>query len=73
MGDNSYVQAYNIVRAATGPGNLPTISFHEAFESLGKWQTFMPGADNIALDDHPYVSAQVICSCRPNRTHSCAS
>jgi glucan 1,3-beta-glucosidase len=52
---HSYVQAYDIVRTASGAGNGPTISFHEAFEGLGNWQSFLPGADNVALDNHPYV------------------
>lgn len=50
------MQTYDIVRNASGPGNPPTISFHEAFEGLDKWQSFLPGADNVALDNHPYVS-----------------
>jgi glucan 1,3-beta-glucosidase len=51
-----YVQAYNIVRAASGAGNNPWISYHEAFAGLSNWVGFLPGADRIGLDQHPYVS-----------------
>jgi len=31
------------------------ISFHEGFEGTAKWAAFLPGADRIALDVHPYL------------------
>lgn len=53
----SYLQAYNYVRLAsgTGTGNGPMISFHEGFEGTTEWAGFLPGADRIALDVHPYL------------------
>lgn len=52
-----YLQAYNIVRKAsgTGEGQGPYISFHEAFLGLQKWAGFLPNADRTALDLHPYL------------------
>ena len=53
----SYLQAYNIVREAggTGLGNGPFISFHDGFLGQPNWAGFLPGADRIALDVHPYL------------------
>jgi hypothetical protein len=52
-----YVQAYEIVRKASGigAGNGPIVSFHDAFLAQSQWSGFLPGADRIALDDHPYL------------------
>ncbi|KZT27908.1 glycoside hydrolase family 5 protein [Neolentinus lepideus HHB14362 ss-1] len=52
-----YLQAYNNVRLAsgTGTGNGPMISYHDGFLPVNQWAGFMPGADRIALDDHPYI------------------
>lgn len=52
------MQAYEIVRQASGigAGNGPIISFHDAFLTQGDWAGFLPGADRIALDDHPYLA-----------------
>ncbi|KAI9509662.1 exo-beta-1,3-glucanase [Russula earlei] len=52
-----YLQAYNNVRLAggTGAGNGPMISFHDGFLGSTNWAGFLPGADRIALDLHPYV------------------
>jgi glucan 1,3-beta-glucosidase len=52
-----YLQAYNIVRKAsgTGKGQGPIISFHEAFLGVQKWAGFLPNADRTALDLHPYL------------------
>lgn len=52
-----YLQAYNIVREAsgTGQGNGPFVSFHDAFFSRDKWAGFLPNADRISLDSHPYL------------------
>jgi glucan 1,3-beta-glucosidase len=45
------------VRAASGTGqnNGPYISMHEGFMGLTKWANYLPGADRIALDTHPYL------------------
>ncbi|TDL27295.1 glycoside hydrolase family 5 protein [Rickenella mellea] len=53
-----YLQAYNIVRNAggTGSGSGPFISFHDAFFPQSQWAGFLPGADRIALDSHPYIA-----------------
>jgi glucan 1,3-beta-glucosidase len=53
----SYLQAYDVVRKAsgTGTGNGPFIGYHDAFFSDSEWSGFMPNADRIALDTHPYI------------------
>ncbi|EPQ58738.1 hypothetical protein GLOTRDRAFT_12654, partial [Gloeophyllum trabeum ATCC 11539] len=52
-----YLEAYNIVREASGvgEGKGPMISYHDGFQSLTSWADFLPGADRIALDSHPYL------------------
>ncbi|KAH7909262.1 exo-beta-1,3-glucanase [Hygrophoropsis aurantiaca] len=52
-----YMQAYVNVREASGvgEGNGPYISYHDGFLGLNQWAGFLPNADRIALDDHPYV------------------
>ncbi|KZT28462.1 glycoside hydrolase family 5 protein [Neolentinus lepideus HHB14362 ss-1] len=52
-----YLQSYNIVREAsgTGEGNGPFISYHDGFLPRDQWAGFLPGADRIALDSHPYI------------------
>ncbi|KAG1858453.1 glycoside hydrolase family 5 protein [Suillus subalutaceus] len=52
-----YMQAYNDVREASGigEGNGPFISYHDGFLGLPQWAGFLPNADRIALDDHPYL------------------
>ena len=52
-----YLQSYNVVRTAggTGTGNGPFISFHDGFLGQTNWAGFLPGADRIALDTHPYL------------------
>lgn len=53
----SYLQAYQDVRMASGigEGNGPYVSFHDGFFPLSEWAGFLPNADRIALDDHPYI------------------
>jgi glucan 1,3-beta-glucosidase len=68
---HSYLEAYDIVRNATGAGNGPTISYHEAFMGLDKWQDLLPGADNIGLDFHPYV--RILCHMCYIDPHRCFS
>jgi glucan 1,3-beta-glucosidase len=55
---HSYFQAYTFVRLAsgTGAGNGPIISFHDGFAGATKWAGFLPGADRISLDLHPYLA-----------------
>ncbi|KAI0054166.1 glycoside hydrolase family 5 protein [Auriscalpium vulgare] len=52
-----YLQAYNVVRNAggVGAGNGPLISYHDGFAGLNNWAGFLPGADRIGLDYHPYL------------------
>ncbi|KAI0273720.1 glycoside hydrolase superfamily [Gloeopeniophorella convolvens] len=52
-----YLQAYNLVREASGigAGNGPMISYHDGFVGLNGWAGFLPGADRISLDYHPYL------------------
>ncbi|KAI0065416.1 glycoside hydrolase family 5 protein [Artomyces pyxidatus] len=52
-----YLQAYNVVRSAggIGAGNGPVISYHDGFAGLDNWTGFLPGADRISLDYHPYL------------------
>jgi glucan 1,3-beta-glucosidase len=48
---------YLAVRKASGigAGNGPMISYHDAFEGIAKWVGFLPNADRIAMDTHPYL------------------
>ncbi|KAL6305370.1 glycoside hydrolase superfamily [Sparassis latifolia] len=52
-----YVQAYALVREASGigAGNGPFISFHEGFFGLEQWVGFLPNSDRTSLDIHPYI------------------
>ncbi|TFY50297.1 hypothetical protein EVJ58_g11106, partial [Rhodofomes roseus] len=52
-----YVQAYDIIRTASGigEGKGPYILYHDGFYQLSQWVGFLTGADRIALDNHPYV------------------
>ncbi|KIM22994.1 glycoside hydrolase family 5 protein, partial [Serendipita vermifera MAFF 305830] len=55
---NFYYEAYNVIRNVTGigEGKGPMISFHDGFLDFTTWNTFMTGADRIALDTHPYFA-----------------
>lgn len=55
---HSYLQAYNNVRLAsgTGAGNGPMVSIHDGFSGAANWAGFLPGADRLALDVHPYLA-----------------
>ncbi|PSR94059.1 hypothetical protein PHLCEN_2v4487 [Hermanssonia centrifuga] len=52
-----YMQAYDIVRTAsgTGEGNGPFISFHEGFMGLSNWVGYFTNSDRTSLDLHPYL------------------
>lgn len=52
-----YMQAYDNVREASGigEGNGPFISYHDGFLGLPQWAGWLPNADRIALDNHPYI------------------
>jgi glucan 1,3-beta-glucosidase len=51
------LEAYTYVRGAggIGQGNGPIVSIHEGFMGLPKWAGFLPNADRLALDLHPYL------------------
>ncbi|KAG7087419.1 hypothetical protein E1B28_013387 [Marasmius oreades] len=51
-----YAQAYKVIREASGPGEGPWISFHDAMLGKPEWVGFLPGADRMALDSHPYAA-----------------
>jgi glucan 1,3-beta-glucosidase len=53
-----YYQAHQIVRGVTGlgAGKGPYISFHDGFDGVEQWYGFLPGADRMALDHHPYFA-----------------
>lgn len=53
----SYLQAYNLVRTAsgTGEGNGPFISFHDGFKGLPAWAGYFTNSDRTSLDIHPYL------------------
>ncbi|KAI0727191.1 glycoside hydrolase superfamily [Fomitopsis betulina] len=52
-----YVQAYEIVRTASGigAGKGPYVLYHDGFYELSQWAGFLTGADRIAIDNHPYI------------------
>jgi glucan 1,3-beta-glucosidase len=53
----SYLQAYDIVRTASGvgEGKGPFISFHEGFAGLSNWNGYFTNSDRVSYDIHPYV------------------
>lgn len=54
----SYYQAYSILReiGGTGEGNGPFMVIADGFAGLAEWADFMPGADRVAIDMHPYFA-----------------
>ncbi|KAI0331221.1 glycoside hydrolase [Cubamyces sp. BRFM 1775] len=56
--ESFYLRAYEMVRniTGTGEGNGPIISLHDGFDPLSHWAGFLPGADRVAIDDHPYFA-----------------
>ncbi|KAL5512513.1 hypothetical protein ACEPAG_3166 [Sanghuangporus baumii] len=54
----SYLQAYDTMRGITGigEGNGPFLSLHDGFLGLAEWADFLPGADRVNLDVHPYFA-----------------
>ncbi|KAL7421974.1 hypothetical protein Q5752_003746 [Cryptotrichosporon argae] len=55
-----YREAYETIRAITGigEGNGAFLSMHDGFLGLTAWNDFLPGADRLALDQHPYLVFQ---------------
>jgi glucan 1,3-beta-glucosidase len=62
-----YAQAYDIIRTAggSGQGNGPVISIYEAYFTLAEWVGYLPGADRLALDGHPYLVFQTLTAGNP--------
>ncbi|KIM40964.1 glycoside hydrolase family 5 protein [Hebeloma cylindrosporum] len=53
-----YLAAYEAIRKSTGTGSGsgPYIAIHEGFQGPAIWEGFLPGADRLALDQHPYLA-----------------
>lgn len=51
-----YREAYEVIRGALGygAGNGPFLVLHEGFVGAERWIGFMPGADRLVMDAHPY-------------------
>lgn len=54
--DSFYFEAYDIIRNVTGIGKGPSISLHDGFQGLAPWKGFLPGADRLVLETHPYIA-----------------
>lgn len=54
---HSYVEAYDIVRTASGvgEGKGPWVNFHDGFFGRNNWAGFLKGGDRVTLDSHPYL------------------
>jgi len=52
-----YHEMHNMVREITGigEGNGPMLTIHDGFIGIRSWYSFLPGADRISLDQHPYM------------------
>ncbi|KAJ7907933.1 glycoside hydrolase family 5 protein [Mycena leptocephala] len=53
-----YLEAHDMIRSITGygAGNGPFISIHDGFDPIATWAGFLPGADRVILDTHPYFA-----------------
>lgn len=53
----SYLETHDMIRNITGngAGKGPYISFHDGFQGTSHWAGYMPGADRLILDSHPYL------------------
>ncbi|KAJ6533670.1 glycoside hydrolase superfamily [Mycena capillaripes] len=53
-----YLEAHDMIRSITGygAGNGPFISIHDGFDPVATWAGFLPGADRVILDTHPYFA-----------------
>ncbi|RXK39337.1 glucan 1,3-beta-glucosidase [Tremella mesenterica] len=52
-----YYEAYKTIRDITGigTGKGPFLSFHDGFLGISQWYGFLPGADRLGFDNHPYL------------------
>lgn len=53
---HSYLAAYQMIRGVTGVGRGPMLAIHDGFADTTLWAGFIPGADRLALDTHPYMA-----------------
>ncbi|KIJ37740.1 glycoside hydrolase family 5 protein, partial [Sphaerobolus stellatus SS14] len=52
-----YIQIYETIRnIGVGAGNGPIISYHDGFIGLANWAGWLPNADRVAMDTHPYFA-----------------
>lgn len=51
-----YAEAYRIVREASGIGKGPWVSIHDGMLGKDEWIDWLPGADRVTLDAHPYMA-----------------
>jgi glucan 1,3-beta-glucosidase len=56
--NSSYLEAHNVIRSITGmgEGNGAYISIHDGFADIATWVGYLPNADRLALDRHPYFA-----------------
>ncbi|KDN44691.1 glycoside hydrolase family 5 protein [Tilletiaria anomala UBC 951] len=54
-----YAELYSEIRnniTGLGKGHGPFIGMHDGFLGLRQWENYMPGADRIGWDVHPYIA-----------------
>ncbi len=54
-----YADIYSMIRnniTGLGDGHGPYIAPHDGFIGLQAWESFLPGADRISWDVHPYIA-----------------
>jgi glucan 1,3-beta-glucosidase len=63
----SYLEAHDTIRSITGlgAGNGPYIAIHDGFQGVETWAGFLPGADRMILDTHPYFAFDGTASTAP--------
>ena len=52
-----YHEMHDMVREITGfgEGRGPMLTIHDGFIGISSWYNFLPGADRVSLDQHPYM------------------
>ncbi|KAF9260539.1 glycoside hydrolase family 5 protein [Marasmius fiardii PR-910] len=53
-----YLEAHKMIRGITGvgEGKGAYISIHDGFQDITSWAGFLPGADRLMMDSHPYFA-----------------
>ncbi|KAL0578127.1 hypothetical protein V5O48_003870 [Marasmius crinis-equi] len=53
-----YLEAHRMMRDITGfgEGKGAYMSIHDGFQDITSWAGFMPGADRVIMDSHPYFA-----------------